>query len=246
MVLGGGPNRIGQGIEFDYCCVHAALALREDGYETIMVNCNPGDGFNRLRHLRPALFRAADAGRCARNRAQGKSARCHCSVRWADTAETGPCPGSGGCARSLAPRRIPSTWPKTGSGSSSCWNGSICGNPPTGPRRIRNRRCGWRRKSAIRSSSGRPTCSAGGPWTSCMARMNCGAICAMRSRYPTTRPVLLDRFLDHAKEVDVDAICDGEDVLIGGIMEHIEQAGVHSGDSACSLAALFAVPGYPG
>ena len=56
MVLGGGPNRIGQGIEFDYCCVHAALAMREDGYETIMVNCNPGNGFDRLRHVSDRLY----------------------------------------------------------------------------------------------------------------------------------------------------------------------------------------------
>ncbi|STM08309.1 carbamoyl-phosphate synthase large subunit [Escherichia coli] len=69
MVLGGGPNRIGQGIEFDYCCVHASLALREDGYETIMVNCNPGNRLHRLRHFRPPLLRAGNPGRCAGNRA---------------------------------------------------------------------------------------------------------------------------------------------------------------------------------
>ena len=75
MVLGGGPNRIGQGIEFDYCCVHAALALREDGYETIMVNCNPGDRLHRLRHVGPPLLRAAHAGRRARDRATRRSPR---------------------------------------------------------------------------------------------------------------------------------------------------------------------------
>ncbi len=63
MVLGGGPNRIGQGIEFDYCCVHAAFALRDEGFETIMVNCNPGDRLHRLRHLGQALFRTAHRGR---------------------------------------------------------------------------------------------------------------------------------------------------------------------------------------
>ena len=68
MILGGGPNRIGQGIEFDYCCVHAAFALREDGFETIMVNCNPETVSDRLRHLRPALLRAADARGRARDR----------------------------------------------------------------------------------------------------------------------------------------------------------------------------------
>lgn len=68
MILGGGPNRIGQGIEFDYCCVHAALALRDDGYETIMVNCNPETVFHRLRHFRPPVLRASDPGRRTGNR----------------------------------------------------------------------------------------------------------------------------------------------------------------------------------
>ncbi len=82
MVLGGGPNRIGQGIEFDYCCVHAALALREDGYETIMVNCNPET-------VRPALLRAADAGGRAGNRRAGKAPRRDRAVRRADAAQAG-------------------------------------------------------------------------------------------------------------------------------------------------------------
>ncbi len=73
MVLGGGPNRIGQGIEFDYCCVHAALALREDGYETIMVNCNPGDGIHRFRYFRSPVLRAADARRRAGDRRASRS-----------------------------------------------------------------------------------------------------------------------------------------------------------------------------
>ncbi len=89
MVLGGGPNRIGQGIEFDYCCVHAALALREDGFETIMVNCNPGDGIDRLRHLGPAVFRAADFGRRAGNRRQGKAAGRDRAIRRPDALEAG-------------------------------------------------------------------------------------------------------------------------------------------------------------
>ena len=68
IILGGGPNRIGQGIEFDYCCVHASLALKDDGFETIMVNCNPGDRLDRLRHFRSAVFRAADVRRRDRDR----------------------------------------------------------------------------------------------------------------------------------------------------------------------------------
>jgi carbamoyl-phosphate synthase large subunit len=89
MVLGGGPNRIGQGIEFDYCCVHAAMAMREDGYETIMVNCNPGNRFYRLRHLGSSVFRAADAGRCAGNRRHRKAGWRHRSVRRPDPAKIG-------------------------------------------------------------------------------------------------------------------------------------------------------------
>ena len=104
MVLGGGPNRIGQGIEFDYCCVHAALAMREDGYETIMVNCNPGDRVDRLRHLRPPVLRAADAGRRAGDRRQGKAARRDRAVRRPDAAEAGAGPGSRTACPSSAPR----------------------------------------------------------------------------------------------------------------------------------------------
>ena len=98
MVLGGGPNRIGQGIEFDYCCVHAALAMREDGYETIMVNCNPGNGLDRLRHLRPSLLRTGNPGGRARHRRRGAAGRRHRAVRRSDSAEAGGRSGEGWCA----------------------------------------------------------------------------------------------------------------------------------------------------
>ena len=94
IVLGGGPNRIGQGIEFDYCCVHASFALREDGFETIMVNCNR-DRLHRLRHLRSPVLRARHAGRRAGDRRAGKTGRRHRPVRWPDPAEARPRAGSG-------------------------------------------------------------------------------------------------------------------------------------------------------
>ena len=94
MVLGGGPNRIGQGIEFDYCCVHAALAMREDGYETIMVNCNPETVFYGLRYFRPPLLRAVDTGGHPRDRAYRAAGRRDRAVRWPDTVEACAGPGS--------------------------------------------------------------------------------------------------------------------------------------------------------
>ena len=88
MVLGGGPNRIGQGIEFDYCCVHAAFALREAGYESIMVNCNPETGFDRLRHLGQVVLRAADGGRRPEHPREGEAVRCDRAVRRADAPQS--------------------------------------------------------------------------------------------------------------------------------------------------------------
>ena len=89
MVLGGGPNRIGQGIEFDYCCVHAALALRENGFETIMVNCNPETVSTDYDTSDRLVFRAADAGRCTGNRAHRKAFWRDCAIRWSDAVEIG-------------------------------------------------------------------------------------------------------------------------------------------------------------
>ncbi|MGY4661959.1 carbamoyl-phosphate synthase large subunit [Pseudomonas chlororaphis] len=94
MILGGGPNRIGQGIEFDYCCVHAALALRDDGYETIMVNCNPETVSTDYDHLRSPVLRASDPGRRTGNRPRREAKRRDRPVRRPDSAEAGACPGS--------------------------------------------------------------------------------------------------------------------------------------------------------
>ena len=136
IILGGGPNRIGQGIEFDYCCVHAAYALREAGIETIMVNCNPGDRLDRLRHLRPALFRAADRRGRDRDRphraAPRQAARRASSSSAARRRSSSPPPSSRPRSRSSAPRPTPSTWPRIASASRSCWPGSASKQPANG------------------------------------------------------------------------------------------------------------------
>ncbi len=234
MVLGGGPNRIGQGIEFDYCCVHAALALREDGYETIMVNCNPEtvstdyDTSDRLYFEPLTLEDVLEV--VAKERPVGVI------VQYG-----GQTPLK--LARALEAANVP-----------------IIGTSPDSIDLAEDRerfqqmihRLGLRQPAnttarsepeARRLAAGigyplvvRPSYVLGG------RAMEVVFDEADLSRYmrdavkvSNESPVLLDRFLDDAIEVDLDAICDGRDVLIGGIMEHIEQAGVHSGDSACSL-----------
>ena len=92
LVLGGGPNRIGQGIEFDYCCVHAALAMREDGYETIMVNCNPETVSTDYDTSDRLFFEPVTLEDVSRNRAYRKAQRRDCAVWWPDATETCPCP----------------------------------------------------------------------------------------------------------------------------------------------------------
>jgi carbamoyl-phosphate synthase large subunit len=234
VVLGGGPNRIGQGIEFDYCCVHAAFAMRDDGYETIMVNCNPEtvstdyDTSDRL-YFEPLTLedvleimdKEKPKGVIVQYGGQTplKLAR---ALEAAGVPVIGTTPDCIDLAEDRErfqqvinelglmqpPNRIAS------STDEAVENAAEIGFPLVV----------------------RPSYVLGGR--------------AMEIVYNETdlkyymetavsvsndAPVLLDRFLDDAVEVDVDAICDGEDVLIGSIMQHIEQAGVHSGDSACSL-----------
>ena len=137
-------------------------------------------------------------------------------------------------SRSWARRRIRSTWPRIGGASRSCCGTSACRSRRAAPRCRAKKRARWPSASAIRSSSGRRTCSAAAGWRSCSTA---GAL----DRYMTgavdvshDRPVLIDRFLEDAFEFDVDAVADATGaVVIGGIMEHIEEAGIHSGDSSC-------------
>ncbi len=234
MVLGGGPNRIGQGIEFDYCCVHAALALRDDGYETIMVNCNPEtvstdfDTSDRL-YFEPLTLEDVLAiidvekpfGVIVQYGGQTplKLAR---DLLAAGAPIIGTSPDSIDLAEDR--ERFQQLIEKLG-----------LLQPPNRTARTP--------EEALTSAEEigyplvvRPSYVLGG------RAMEIVQEPSELSRYmkeavtvSNDSPVLLDRFLNDAVEVDVDAICDGTDVVIGGIMEHIEEAGVHSGDSACSL-----------
>ncbi len=234
MVLGGGPNRIGQGIEFDYCCVHAALALREDGYETIMVNCNPEtvstdyDTSDRL-YFEPLtledvleIVRKEDpAGVIVQYGGQTP-------LKLARPLEAAGVPIIGTSPDSIDLAEDRERFQKL-------LHRLNLRQPP-------NRTATSVDEAVVKAAEigyplvVRPSYVLGG-----RAMDIVHGVDELR-RYMThavqvsnNSPVLLDRFLDHAKEVDVDAICDGTDVLIGGIMEHIEQAGVHSGDSACAI-----------
>ena len=234
IILGGGPNRIGQGIEFDYCCVHAALGLREDGFETIMVNCNPEtvstdyDTSDRLYFEPVTLEDVLEIVRTEK--------------------PTGVIVQFGGqtplkIARALQNEGVP-----------------IIGTTPEAIDRAEDRerfqsmiqRLGYKQpnNATVRSTEQaivkaaeigyplvvRPSYVLGGRAMEIVYNEK------ELSRYMTSAvkvsndsPVLLDHFLNSAIEIDIDCISDGKQVVIGGIMQHIEQAGVHSGDSACSL-----------
>ena len=234
MILGGGPNRIGQGIEFDYCCVHAALALRELGYETIMVNCNPEtvstdyDTSDRLyfesltfEDVMEIIEKEKPKGVIVQYGGQTplKLAR---DLEAAGAPIIGTSPDSIDLAedRERFQKLVEDLQLK---------------QPPN--RTARNQ------DEAISMGADvgyplvvRPSYVLGGRAMEIVhGEDDLAAYMDAAIGVSNDSPVLLDRFLDLAIEVDVDAICDGERVLIGGIMEHIEQAGVHSGDSGCSL-----------
>ncbi|MCI0653106.1 MAG: carbamoyl-phosphate synthase large subunit [Methylococcaceae bacterium] len=234
IVLGGGPNRIGQGIEFDYCCVHAALALREDGFETIMVNCNPEtvstdfDISDRL-YFEPLTLEDVleiihieqPSGVIVQYGGQTPL-----KLATALGAAGAPIIGTAADSIDLAEdrERFQKLVDRLG-----------LKQPPNATARsvdeavIRARELGF-------PLVVRPSYVLGGRAMeivfdeSELARYMREAVSVSNAS-----PVLLDRFLNNAIEMDVDAICDGEEVLIGGLMEHIELAGIHSGDSACSL-----------
>lgn len=234
MIIGGGPNRIGQGIEFDYCCVHAALALRDDGYETIMVNCNPEtvstdyDTSDRLYFESVTLEDVLEI----------------CRVEQPD----GVIVQYGG----QTPLKLARALKENGV--------NIIGTQPDAIDRAEDRerfqqmvnKLGLKQPANATVSNMeqalvnaekigfplvvRPSYVLGGRAMEIVYDLkDLKRYLTEAVKVSNDSPVLLDRFLDDAIEVDVDAICDGTDVVIGGIMEHIEQAGVHSGDSACSL-----------
>jgi carbamoyl-phosphate synthase large subunit len=241
VVLGGGPNRIGQGIEFDYCCVHAALAMREDGYQTIMVNCNPEtvstdyDTSDRL-YFEPLTLEDVLEIVHVEN-------------------PTGVIVQYGGqtplkLARGLEKNGVP-----------------IIGTSPDSIDRAEDRgrfqklinklgllqppnRTATSTAQALKLAEEigyplvvRPSYVLGGRAMQIVhARDDLEAYMRAAVQVSEDSPVLLDRYLSDATEVDVDAVSDGKAVILGGIMEHIEEAGVHSGDSACSLPP-FSLPG---
>jgi carbamoyl-phosphate synthase large subunit len=234
MILGGGPNRIGQGIEFDYCCVHAAMALREDGFETIMINCNPEtvstdyDTSDRL-YFEPLTFEDV-MEIIEKEKPEGVIVQ------------------FGGQTPLKLSRAIAAA------------GGPIIGTTPDSIDVAEDRERFQKLVATLKLKQPANATARTEEQAVLLAR-DVGFPLIVRPSYvlggramevvfneddlrqymldavkvSNDSPVLLDRFLDLAIEVDVDAVSDGEDVLIGGIMEHIEQAGVHSGDSGCSL-----------
>jgi len=234
MILGGGPNRIGQGIEFDYCCVHASMALRESGYETIMVNCNPEtvstdyDSSDRL-FFEPLTFEDVmeivdleqPEGIIVQNGGQTP-------LKLANDLEAAGAPiiGTSPDSIDLAEDR---------ERFQALVDNLGLKQPPNGTARDV--------EEAVRISQEvgfplvvRPSYVLGGRAMEIVhTEDDLRTYMTTAVEVSNDSPVLLDRFLDLAVEVDVDCVSDGHEVLIGGIMEHVEQAGVHSGDSACSL-----------
>ena len=173
VILGGGPNRIGQGIEFDYCCVHAAYALKEAGYEAIMVNCNPEtvstdyDTSDRL-YFEPLTDE--DVIELIRAEQQNGHLLGVIVQLGGQTPSSSRMRSPRPAYRFSVPPPTPSTWPRTGSVSRRFCIAWICGSPPTGLRYLPRRRGKWQQRSDFRLLSDRPTCSAGAPWTSCTSR----------------------------------------------------------------------------
>jgi carbamoyl-phosphate synthase large subunit len=242
MVLGGGPNRIGQGIEFDYCCVHAALAMREDGYETIMVNCNPEtvstdyDTSDRLYFEPVTLEDVLAIVEVERPTGVIVQFGGQTPLKLVDAlqAEGVPIIGTSADAIDQAEDRQRFQQMITKVGLLQPEN-----------RTVATVEAGIEAADAIGFPMVvRPSYVLGGRAMEVvhnktdLARYLRDAFVVSNSS-----PVLLDHFLDQAIEIDVDAVCDGDQVVIGAIMQHIEQAGVHSGDSACSLPPYRLAPG---
>src|ERR1700692_2491548 len=241
IILGSGPNRIGQGIEFDYCCCHAAFALRHDGYETIMINCNPEtvstdyDTSDRL-YFEPLTLEDVIAI-MDRERPQGVIVQF-----------VGQSPLN--LALDLKANGVP-----------------IIGTPPESIDLAEDRRRFGRLLDEMHIPQPRNG-TALNPEDAARVAQEIGLPVLVRPSYVLggramviaydlqtvreyvaqaalmgpARPVLIDQFLEEATEVDVDALADGQDVVIGGIMEHIEEAGVHSGDSSCVLPPVSLSP----
>ncbi len=234
MVLGGGPNRIGQGIEFDYCCVHAAFALREDGFETIMVNCNPEtvstdyDTSDRLYFEPLTLEDVLEI--VAKEQPLGVIVQYggQTPLKLARDLERAGVPIIGTSPDMIDVAEDRERFQKL-------LHELALKQPPNRTARTE------REALAAAQEIGyplvvRPSYVLGGRAMEIVhEQRDLERYMREAVKVSNDSPVLLDRFLNDAIEVDVDAVSDGRRVLIGGIMEHIEQAGVHSGDSACSL-----------
>ena len=234
MILGGGPNRIGQGIEFDYCCVHAAFALKEDGYQTIMVNCNPEtvstdyDTADRL-YFEPLTFEDV------------------MNIVDVEQPDGVIVQFGGQTPLNLALPLARAGVPILGTSSDSIDRAEDRKRfqqliTQLGLRQPANDTATSQQEArSIAQRIGypvvvRPSYVLGGRAMEIVFDDDSlEAYMRQAVQVSPNLPVLIDKFLEDAVEVDVDAICDGTDVIIGGVMEHIEQAGVHSGDSACSL-----------
>jgi carbamoyl-phosphate synthase large subunit len=234
MVLGGGPNRIGQGIEFDYCCVHAAMAMREDGFETIMVNCNPEtvstdyDTSDRL-YFEPLTLEDVLEIVAVENpvgvivQYGGQT-----PLKLALDLEANGVPIIGTTPESIDIAEDRERFQKL-------LHELGLKQPPNRTARTEEEAL----KLAVEIGYPlvvRPSYVLGGRAMEIVhEQKDLERYMREAVKVSNDSPVLLDRFLNDACEVDVDALSDGEEVIIGGVMEHIEQAGVHSGDSACSL-----------
>ena len=234
MILGGGPNRIGQGIEFDYCCVHASFALREAGFETIMVNCNPEtvstdyDTSDRLYFEPLTLEDVLEI--VAKEKPKGVIVQYggQTPLKLARALEASGVPIIGTSPESIDLAEDRERFQQV-------LHDLGLKQPPNGTARD------VEEAVAVAAVVGyplvvRPSYVLGGRAMEIVhAEDELIEYMAAAISVSNESPVLLDRFLDQAVEVDVDAISDGHEVIIGGIMEHVEQAGVHSGDSGCSL-----------
>jgi carbamoyl-phosphate synthase large subunit len=234
IVLGGGPNRIGQGIEFDYCCVHASMALREAGYETIMVNCNPEtvstdyDTSDRLYFEPLTLEDVLEIVEIEKPVGVIVQYGGQTPLKLAKSLEAAGVPIIGTSPESIDIAEDRERFQKL-------LVKLNLSQPPNRTARTESEAL------ALAQEIGyplvvRPSYVLGGRAMEIVhEQRDLERYMREAVKVSNDSPVLLDRFLNDAIEVDVDCIADGERVLIGGVMEHIEQAGVHSGDSACSL-----------
>ncbi|MGN5993750.1 carbamoyl-phosphate synthase large subunit [Corynebacterium striatum] len=245
IILGSGPNRIGQGIEFDYSCVHAALELSAQGYETVMVNCNPEtvstdyDTADRL-YFEPLTFEDV------------------MEVFHAES-ESGPVAGvivqlGGQTPLGLAERLTQAGVPVVGTSAAAIdlaedrgEFGKVLAEAKL-PAPDFGTATSFEEARSVALSIGypvlvRPSYVLGGRGMEIVYdETSLRDYIERATEITSDHPVLVDRFLDNAIEIDVDALCDGEDVYLGGVMEHIEEAGIHSGDSSCALPPMTLGP----